>query len=98
MKKNIYCVSIIIIISIIAFFYFWQQSEKPITEVAKEINCLKDQREIDFCAEIYAPVCASVQVQCVKAPCYPVKQTFGNSCEACRNHLVNSYTEGMCER
>lgn len=30
----------------------------------------------------YAPVCGSVQVQCIKAPCEPVKQTFSNSCMA----------------
>ncbi len=34
------------------------------------------------CPQIYAPVCAQKQVQCFRAPCPPVKQTFGNSCEA----------------
>lgn len=35
-----------------------------------------------MCTMEYAPVCAEVQVQCVKAPCFPVKQTFGNTCSA----------------
>lgn len=35
-----------------------------------------------ICTMEYAPVCGSVQVQCIKAPCNPVKQTFGNSCMA----------------
>lgn len=35
-----------------------------------------------LCPQIYAPVCAQRQVQCVRAPCPPVTQTFGNSCEA----------------
>ncbi|EKE29520.1 MAG: hypothetical protein ACD_2C00156G0010 [uncultured bacterium (gcode 4)] len=33
-----------------------------------------------MCPMIYAPICAKVQVQCVKAPCYPVYKTFANSC------------------
>lgn len=35
-----------------------------------------------FCPQVYQPVCAQKQVQCFRAPCPPVKQTFGNSCEA----------------
>lgn len=35
-----------------------------------------------FCPKIYAPVCAQKHVQCVRAPCPPVTQTFGNGCEA----------------
>lgn len=34
------------------------------------------------CTMEYAPVCASVQVQCIMAPCNPVEQTFSNSCMA----------------
>lgn len=41
-----------------------------------------DTNDQTVCPAIYAPVCASHQVQCVKAPCYPVYQTYGNSCEA----------------
>lgn len=35
-----------------------------------------------MCTMEYAPVCGSVQVQCITAPCYPVRQTFGNACMA----------------
>lgn len=34
------------------------------------------------CTMEYAPVCAAKQVQCIKAPCYPVYQTYSNSCMA----------------
>lgn len=34
------------------------------------------------CTQQYAPVCAQKQVQCFRAPCPPVKQTFSNSCMA----------------
>jgi hypothetical protein len=36
------------------------------------------------CYDLYKPVCAAQQVQCVRAPCYPVYRTYGNDCEAGR--------------
>lgn len=35
-----------------------------------------------FCTADYAPVCGSLQVQCIKAPCNPIQQTFPNKCMA----------------
>lgn len=32
------------------------------------------------CTMQYEPVCGAKEVQCIKAPCYPVYQTYGNSC------------------
>ena len=45
----------------------------------------------------YEPVCATVNIQCIKAPCDPIKETFSNSCTACINPLVESYTQGECK-
>lgn len=59
----------------------------------KAIDCQKEQRG---CNDIYKPVCGYLQVECIQTPCDPIKQTFGNSCEACRNKRVLSYTEGKC--
>ena len=59
-------------------------------------ECLPEQRNVDACIEIYQPVCASVNVQCVTTPCGPVQETFANSCKACMNSLVSSYTKGEC--
>ena len=59
-------------------------------------ECLPEQRNVDACIEIYQPVCASVNVQCVTTPCDPVQETFANSCKACMNSLVSSYTKGKC--
>jgi hypothetical protein len=59
-------------------------------------ECLPEQRNVDACIEIYQPVCASVNVQCVTTPCHPVQETFENSCKACMNSLVNSYSKGEC--
>ncbi|MEK7564840.1 MAG: hypothetical protein AAB501_01215 [Patescibacteria group bacterium] len=63
----------------------------------KEVLCVKEQRGADFCTQVYAPVCAEVNIQCIKAPCNPVKETFSSSCEACKNQLVSSYTTGECK-
>jgi len=59
-------------------------------------ECLPEQRNVDACIEIYQPVCATVNVQCVTTPCDPVRETYANSCKACMNSLVSSYTEGEC--
>ncbi len=58
--------------------------------------CLPEQRDVDACIEIYQPVCGTVNVQCVTTPCDPVQKTFENSCKACTNSLVSSYTNGEC--
>ena len=59
-------------------------------------ECLPEQREVDACIEIYQPVCGTVNVQCVTTPCDPAQETFANSCKACTNSLVSSYTYGEC--
>ena len=59
-------------------------------------ECLPEQRNVDACIEIYQPVCATVNVQCVTTPCDPVQETYANSCKACMNSLVSSYTKGEC--
>ena len=59
-------------------------------------ECLPEQRDVDACIEIYQPVCGIVNVQCVTTPCAPAQETFANSCKACTNSLVSSYTNGEC--
>ncbi len=59
--------------------------------------CTHESKEVEACIEIYQPVCGLTEVQCIKAPCYPVPQTFSNSCFACSAGNVSSYTEGTCE-
>ena len=70
--------------------------EEPPNTKLKAIDCLPEQRNVDECIEIYQPVCATVHIQCITTPCDPVKETFENSCKACVNSLVISYTEGEC--
>ncbi|MEK7639282.1 MAG: hypothetical protein AAB388_03935 [Patescibacteria group bacterium] len=58
--------------------------------------CTPASRETDVCIELYAPVCGLVEVQCVTTPCNPQPQTYSNSCFACADDHVISYTEGAC--
>ena len=62
----------------------------------KATDCLPEQRNVDGCIEIYQPVCGQVQIECITTPCNPVKETFENSCKACINTRVISYTGGEC--
>lgn len=48
------------------------------------------------CTMEYAPVCGSVQVQCIQAPCPPIKETFGNMCTANAAGAMN-ITLGECD-
>jgi|GEM_PF-4051181 len=61
-----------------------------------KIKCSDDSRKAEICTQDYDPVCATVNIQCIKAPCDPVKQNFGNKCEACKNPLVSDYVKGEC--
>jgi hypothetical protein len=41
-----------------------------------------------FCTMEYAPVCAKVEIQCIKEPCEPIEQTFSNRCMMNANKLA----------
>lgn len=41
-----------------------------------------DQNNETVCTAQYDPVCGEIDVQCIKAPCPPVKETFSNFCFA----------------
>ncbi len=49
-----------------------------------------------FCTTQYDPVCGEVQVQCIKAPCPPIKETFSNTCFAAKAGAFN-VVPGECE-
>ncbi len=48
------------------------------------------------CTADYTPVCASVAVQCIKAPCNPIEQTFSNRCMMWANKLAKFLHNGEC--
>ena len=49
------------------------------------------------CTMEFAPVCAEVQIQCIKAPCDPILQTFSNKCQMLQNKLAKFLYEGQCK-
>jgi len=50
-----------------------------------------------ICTMEYAPVCASVQVECIKAPCPPINETFGNRCMMKANKKATFLYNGECK-
>ena len=70
--------------------------EEPPLPTNDQIACTDEMKQADVCIEIFAPVCAQVQVECITTPCEPVAETFSNSCFACANDRVLSYTNGAC--
>lgn len=68
----------------------------PTTTQGDTGTCSPESRFAEECIELYAPVCAQVQVECITTPCEPVPQTFSNSCFACANERVTSYVDGAC--
>ncbi len=54
------------------------------------------QEEQIMCTMQYQPVCASVAVQCIKAPCPAQLQTFGNACVMWTNKLATYIHDGEC--
>ncbi len=48
------------------------------------------------CTKEYMPVCGEVQVQCIKAPCPPLKTTYPNRCMA-ENAGAQDIQEGSCQ-
>ena len=59
-------------------------------------KCNPVERQAEACIEIFQPVCGKINVQCITTPCNPVHETFPNSCFACQNELLESYTNGAC--
>ena len=53
--------------------------------------------EPTMCTMEYMPVCASVQVQCIKAPCPAINQTFGNACSMRANKNATFLYTGECK-
>lgn len=61
-----------------------------------EFVCPGETQKPKACTKEYMPVCAEIQVQCIKAPCNPIKQTFSNKCEMENNSLATFLHNGEC--
>lgn len=50
-----------------------------------------------ICTMQYDPVCGEQQVQCIKAPCYPIKKTYWNACMANFDYLYTWECSGFVD-
>jgi hypothetical protein len=91
-KRTLFLIGLLIVAAV-ALYFSWYA---PNGDSDGAVVCLEEQRDVDACIEIYQPVCGSVEVECVRAPCDPVWETFENSCRACSNERVVEYIEGEC--
>lgn len=65
-------------------------------QMQRETDCEPEQRNAEICAMDYNPVCGwndPEKIQCIRYPC---AQTYSNSCEACKNPDVKTWTRGEC--
>lgn len=67
------------------------------TQPKEEIQQKNNSESDVFCTMEYAPVCAKVQIQCIKAPCEPIEQTFSNRCMMDANKLATFLYEWECK-
>lgn len=66
----------------------------PNGDLLRMMECYN--QEPVFCTMQYEPVCASVAVQCIKAPCPAQLQTFWNSCMMNANPLATYLYDWVC--
>lgn len=66
--------------------------------VQKDAQCIMSTNDepLTVCTMDYNPVCGAKQVQCIKAPCDPVQQTYGNLCTLSADKATLLYT-GECK-
>jgi len=62
-----------------------------------DFKVLSTKTDNVFCPQIYEPVCAKVQVQCITTPCPSFKKTFSNSCFMKKNKLATFLHKGRCK-
>jgi hypothetical protein len=61
------------------------------------MTCNISEPEPKICTADYKPVCGEITVQCIKAPCPAIKETFGNACMMSENKNVKFLYNGVCE-
>jgi hypothetical protein len=95
MKTLLMFVLLLIISSfnIVSAQYIEWQENKIQEDGIMTITTMSVIDEPRICTMDYTPVCAEVQVQCIKAPCPAVTQTFGNACSAWDNKIL---FQGAC--
>lgn len=86
--KKLLIVILFLSFSMTSFAQYIEGQENVVTDEATPTTMSITQDEPRMCTMEYAPVCAEVQVQCIKAPCFPVNETFWNTCSAGNNKIL----------
>lgn len=73
------------------FVIFWILTWMLIT------NSSFAEDDMRICTMEYAPVCAKVQIQCIKDPCDPIYETFWNKCMMGGNSLATFAYDWECK-
>lgn len=88
MKHLIITLFIVLISSVNVTAQYIEGQENVHTDGMMKITTTSVIEEPRICTMEYTPVCAEVTLQCVKAPCYPIQQTFSNTCSAWENPVL----------
>ncbi|MDD2907181.1 MAG: hypothetical protein PHH98_00935 [Candidatus Gracilibacteria bacterium] len=95
MKKIIITILLLLTFSFTSYAqYIEGQSSSNNDNIYTTLASTDMSNDVRMCTLEYAPVCAEVQVQCIKAPCFPVNETFGNACMAGDNKILYA---GTCD-
>ncbi len=62
------------------------------------ISCPPDSRKVDFCIEVYEPVCGWFTEKPSDCKSIYCKESFANHCFACKDNRVIGYTKGKCKK
>lgn len=84
-----------------AMFFVCEEDEQPFFNekgcgCQKKLDPVPPADDDTVCTQIYDPVCGLVDVQCIKAPCPPLWQTFPNECFA-ELSAARDIRKGTCE-
>ncbi len=75
-----------------------QKQENPDSKLDFSfIKCPEDSKNIDYCIEVYEPVCGwftNKPSDCNSIYC---RESYANSCFACKDKRVIGYTKGNCK-
>ncbi len=93
-----FLVILLIVIAVLANYHNSQadNSSENSTSNLNRSYCTNSSRNADMCIQVYQPVCGwndPSKIQCIKYPC---AQTYGNSCDACKNSNVIYWTSEQC--
>ena len=69
--------------------------KEPVNSEPEKKLCPPNSKNVDACTADYNPVCGwfNQNIKCIKFPC---AANFPNSCNACKDSKVESYTVGEC--